>query len=76
VRKAQLRDNGAKGIAMLGKPQGAQDRGVSWAGTWRSGGRVPAVRVVAALLLAPPGPAAAGWAAIETVAQLAGRRRP
>jgi hypothetical protein len=49
---------------MAGKPQDAQDRGVSWAGMWRSGDRVPAVRVVAA----------AGWAAIETVAQLADRR--
>jgi hypothetical protein len=51
---------------MLGKPQDARHGGVSWAGTWGPGGRMPAVRGVAAL--------AAGWAAIETVAQLADRR--
>jgi hypothetical protein len=47
---------------MLGKPQGARHGGVSSAGTWRPGGRVPAVRVVAALAMT------------YTAAHLAGRR--
>jgi hypothetical protein len=30
---------------MLGKPQGAHDRGASWAGMWRTGGWVPAAQL-------------------------------
>jgi hypothetical protein len=88
---------------MLGKPQDARLGSESWAGLWRPGGRMSAVRVVAALtmtcavaitvaprLLARPcrllgslpltssqrekiGGGAAGWAAIQAVAQFADR---
>jgi len=37
---------------MLGKPQDARHRGVSWAGTWGPGGRMSAVRGAALAQLA------------------------